>query len=135
VSADLLVFLKRSSMPSPASWAEAITQASLPVDMDPDFDVVNSSGFRPCRFRGELSGFEYYSSDLTAEDREEYGLPAGFDFCVNLLAHSDYQEWETAAAAAGVLCFMSRGVLVDLQSGEECSTNEVLAWVGRQLGL
>src|SRR5262245_60997806 len=128
MSADLVVYLPRSAMPSPALWARAITQASLPVELDPDFDVDCATGFRSCRFRGEVSGFEYYSGVQSEQDSTELGLPAGFDFSVNLLAHSGHHEWETAVVAAGVLCWLSGGVLHDPQEGTEYRADEVMAW-------
>jgi hypothetical protein len=133
MSADLLVYLPRSAMPSPARWARAITQVGFPVELDADFDVDRSTGFRPCRFRGELSGFEYYSSALADQGRTELGLPAGFDFSVNLLAHADHHEWETAVVAAGVLGWLSGGVLHDPQEGAEYRADGVMAWVAQEL--
>jgi hypothetical protein len=133
MSADLIVYLPRSAMPSPARWAWAITEAGFPVELDADFDVDRATGFRPCRFRGELSGFEYYSSALGVQDRKDLGLPVGCDFSVNLLAHADQHEWETAVVAAGVLCWLSGGVLHDPQEGAAYRPAEVRAWVAREL--
>jgi hypothetical protein len=134
MSADLIVYLPRSAMPSPARWADAITQMGFPVELDTtDFDVESSTGFRPCRFRGEWTGFEYYSDVLTDQYRMKLGLPAGFDFSVNLLAHIDHHEWETAVVAAGVLCWLSRGVLHDPQEGTEYRDDGVMAWVAQEL--
>jgi hypothetical protein len=133
MSADLIVYLPYSSMPSPRGWAEAIDRAGFPLSLDTDFDVNRATGFRPCRFRGKPSGFEYYSAPLTDEDRQVFGLPAGFDFSVNLLAHADGNEWESAVVAAGVLCWLGQGVLHDPQAGAQFSAAEVLSWAHREL--
>lgn len=75
MSADLGVYLRRSSMPSPADWAQAIIDQGFPVEMDADFDVEHLGGYLPCRFRGEPSGFEYYSSHLSEQDKAESEIP------------------------------------------------------------
>jgi hypothetical protein len=133
MSADLLIYLSRSAMPSPAQWARVIREAGLPVELHADFDVDRGTGFWPCRFRGEVSGFEYYSRPLAGQDREALGLPAGCDFAVKLLAHADHHEWETAVVAAGVLCWLSGGVLHEPQEGSVHQPDGVMTWVAREL--
>jgi hypothetical protein len=75
VSVDLIVYLRRSSMPSLSAWQQAIATAGLPIELDPDFDPDTFSGFRPCKLRGGLSGFEYFASRLSPSEATAVGAP------------------------------------------------------------
>jgi hypothetical protein len=133
VSVDLIVYLPRASMPTPARWAEAIRDAGFPVELEADFDPDTAVGFRPCQYDGAPAGFEYYSSLLSERERQELGAPAGCDFSVNLVTHSDLREFATSLIAASVLCHLSGGVLVDPQVGDRQPASGVLAWAREQL--
>ncbi len=135
MSVDLIVYLPRASMPTPERWAKAIRDAGFPVEMETAFDADTSSGFRPGRFAGVPSGFEYYSSLLTEQEQSELGVPPSYDFSVNLLTHADLREFATALIASSILCQLSDGLLVDPQAGERYSASEVLAWACQQLAL
>jgi hypothetical protein len=126
LSYDLFVHLARHSMPPPGGWAAALSAAGFPMEMDPDFDVDTATGFRPCRFRGTLTGFEYRSCPLTECDRTELGLPGWCDFSVTLAAGAAAWEIPTAWVAASVLCHLSGGLLVDPQVGKMYSAREAL---------
>lgn len=39
MSYDLVVYLQRSNMPTPAAWHSSIVAAGFPVTLDTDFDV------------------------------------------------------------------------------------------------
>lgn len=133
MSVDLIVYLRRSSMPTPARWQQAVHDAGFPVELDTDFDAETFSGFIPCKFRGADAGFEYFSAVVSEQERAESGAPPGADFAVTLATHSDLREFASSLVAAGALCHVSGGLLVDPQSGESCSPEQVLAWVGEQL--
>src|SRR5438477_12326880 len=120
-------------MPSPELWAKAIRDAGFPVDLDSDFNPDTDIGFWPCRFRGVLSGFEYYSSRLSEQDRQDLGVPPDCDFLVTLVTHSDLREHATSLIAASVLCQVSGGLLCDPQTGEQYAPSGVLAWAREQL--
>jgi hypothetical protein len=133
VSVDLVVYLPRASMPNPERWAQAIRDSGFAVELGTAFDPDTATGFHPCRFRGVESGFEYYASRLSEEERRELGAPPGCDFSVNLVTHSDLRECATSLIAASVLCQISGGLLVDPQSGERFAAPVVLAWAREQL--
>jgi hypothetical protein len=120
-------------MPSPELWAKAIRDAGFPVDLDSDFNPDTDIGFQPCRLRGVLSGFEYYSSRISKQDQQDLGVPPDYDFSVNLVTHSDLREFATSLIAASVLCQVSGGLLVDPQTGEQHALSGVLAWAREQL--
>jgi hypothetical protein len=64
VSVDLIVYLRRSAMPSPSAWQQAIRATGLSVELDHDFDPDTFSGFLPCKLRGAKSGFEYFAGQV-----------------------------------------------------------------------
>ena len=128
VSYDLLVYLRRSAMPTPQRWRAAIRDAGFPLDLGVDFDVDSSSGFRPCDLLGAAAGFEYYSSPVSESARAELAAPPDCDFSVMLTTGADERELAASIMAAGALCHASGGVLVDPQSGEDILAERALAW-------
>ncbi len=133
MSVDLIVYLRRSAMPTPARWQRSVGDAGFPVELDTDFDVETFSGFLPCKFRGADSGFEYFSTSVDERERAEAGTPSGVDFAVTLATHSDPREFASSLLVSGALCHVSGGRLVDPQSGESISSERVLGWVREQL--
>jgi hypothetical protein len=132
MSYDLVVYLRRSAMPTPQQWRAAIHEAGFPLDLDADFDVDSSIGFRPCHLRGEAAGFEYYGSSVSEPERATLGAPPDCDFSVMLVTHSDLREAAASVIAAGALCYASGGLLVDPQVGEEIPAERALAWARQQ---
>jgi hypothetical protein len=118
MSVDLNVFLVRSSMPAPAEWTSAITDAGFDAQLDSDFDVDTFTGFLPCTYKGEPAGFEYYADALDADGRATLQLPDEFDFAVTFVTGSNMREFITSLIASGVLCQLSGGAFFDPQSGE-----------------
>ena len=132
VSVDLIVYLRRSAMPTPTAWQHAITTAGFPVEMDIDFDPDTFSGFLPCKLRGEQSGFEYFAGPLSEVERAEVDAPAGSDFSVTLVTHSDLREFACSVAACSATAQASGGLLVDPQSGDSFLATDVVAWASEQ---
>ena len=133
MSVDLIVYLQRSSMPTPARWAAAIVEAGFPAALDADFDPDDFSGFLPCQYDGADAGFEYYSGPLTAEECEEFEISPEFDYSVTLTTHASMREYVSAAVCAGVLCQISGGELCDPQSGTSVAAADVTRWVREQI--
>lgn len=132
MSVDLIVYLRRASMPTPAAWKKAIQDARFPVVLDDDFDPDSFSGFLPCKHRGAVSGFEYFAGALSEADRAAAGAPVGSDFSVTLVTHSDLREFACSVAAASTLARASGGLLFDPQSGESFPPANVAAWATEQ---
>jgi hypothetical protein len=133
VSFDLTVYLAREKMPTPMRWAKAIREAGFPVDLDTDFDVDTSSGFRPCAYDGRPGGFEYFTGQVTDEDRVDLSLPAEYDFSVEFSTHSDMRELATSVIAAAVLCQLAGGQLYEPHVGEDVAAPQALSWARRML--
>ena len=131
MSVDLIVYLRRSEMPSPAGWQQALVAAGMPIELDTDFDPDTFSGFLPCKLRA-LSGFEYSAGTLSRAEAVESGAPTGADFSVTLVTGSDMNEFACSVVAAGALAQASDGLLVDPQSGESFLGAQAMAWAAEQ---
>jgi hypothetical protein len=131
MSVELMVYLPRQSMPVPRNWASAIVEAGFPAELDLHFDVDEFSGFLPCRYAGGDAGFEYTSGPIEFVDELE--LPDDFDFSVSFATHSDLRELASSIVAAGVLCSLSGGILVDPQADMTVAAEDAVAWVREQL--
>lgn len=132
MSVDLIVYLRRSAMPTRTAWQRAITEAGFPVEMDTDIDLDTFSGFLPCRLCGTLSGFEYFAGPMSPSEAADVGAPPGSDFSVTLVTHSDLKEFACSAVAAGTLAQISGGLLVDPQSGESFPAADAMGWAAEQ---
>jgi len=132
MSIDLIVYFRRSAMPTPAGWQQAIREAGFPVELDTDIDLDTFSGFLPCKLRGAETGFEYFAGQMSASEVAELGAPPGSDFSVTLVTHSDLREFACSAVAAGVLGVASGGLLVDPQSGESFAGADALRWAAER---
>lgn len=133
MSYDLVVYLRRSNMPSPAAWHSSIVAAGFPVALDTDFDVDAFSGFLPCQVNGEISGFEYYASAVSPEDAKGLGLASGTDFSIQFCIGSQPLELASALAASSVLAEVSGGSLEDPQAGESIPADSAVSWARVQL--
>jgi len=133
MSYDLVVYLQRSNMPTPAAWHSSMVAAGFPVALDTDFDVDAFSGFLPCPVNGEISGFEYYASTVSPEDARELGLGPDTDFSVQLRIGSQPLELVSALAASSVLAAVSGGSLEDPQAGESVPAHSAVSWAKAQL--
>jgi hypothetical protein len=133
MSYDLMVYLKRSDMPAPSVWKNAISDAGFPVVLDDDFDVFSFAGFLPCSVDGEPAGFEYYVAPTSSDTFNELALAPELDLSVQFSIGSQPLELTAALAASSVLASISRGVLVDPQEGEAIDATDAVSWASGQL--
>lgn len=116
-----------------SQWQDAITEANFRVQLDHDFDIDTFTGFLPCRLDGELTGFEYYPSQLSAVDVRQLDLPAATNFCVALRIGGRPSELVSALAASSALASASGGTLVDPQEDERYASQDVIKWARDQI--
>ena len=133
MSYDLLVYLKRSDMPAPVAWRDAIVAAGFPVSLYTDFDVDSFTGFLPCPVNNEVSGFEYYVSAVDSNQAASLQLPAGTDFSVQFSIGARPLEMVSALAASSVLAAVSGGTLNDPQTGESILGEAAVDWAKSEL--
>lgn len=132
MSVDLIVYPRRSAMPTPTAWQRAISDAGFPVELDTDIDPDTFCGFLPCKLCGSPSGFEYFAGPMSPSEAADVDAPPGSDFSVTLVTYSDLKEIACSAVAAGTLARASGGLLVDPQSGESFSADDAMAWAEEQ---
>lgn len=58
MSLELIVPFRTESLPTRSAWQAAIDQLAFDVQLDPDLDLTQDSGFSPTTIRGRESGFE-----------------------------------------------------------------------------
>jgi hypothetical protein len=133
MSYDFIVYLSRHDMPSPQVWQAAISEAEFPVLLDINFNVDSFSGFLPCPVKGQLSGFEYYSSKIPSGSERDAGVPADADFSVLFSIGVRPLEFVSALAASSVLASVSRGVISDPQKGQFIGAKDAITWAKAQL--
>jgi len=130
---DLNVYLSRHDMPAPAEWRTAIIAVGFPVELDTDFNPDTFRGFLPSPVRGEMSGFEYHSRRIGAEEARKLDIEPTYNFEVSFVVGSRPLELMSAVSAASVLASISHGVLVDPQSGEVVTAANAVTWAKAQI--
>src|SRR4051794_17568658 len=133
MSISRTVYLRRGNMLTPTVWAEAIRAAGFPMELATDFDVERLSGFLPCRYDGQNSGFEYFFSTVAemkadSEDDEDFEIPdvGDRDVGVSFVTHGSMRGLATAVASAAVLCAKADGVLHDEEADELIPAKDAL---------
>jgi hypothetical protein len=130
MSVGTSVFLRRSSMPSPAVWADAILKHGFKMELDREFDVATFSGFLPCKHEGKPAGFEYFFERVAEADaglsKAELKRIGDRDVMVSFVTHSDLRGLATAVIAAAVLTELSDGIFWDQESNELFSGTSAL---------
>lgn len=119
MSVDIFVILKKEKMPAPKRWAQAIAEAEFDLQIDTDFDVEEFTGFLPCIYKGEETGFEYFFEELEDDFLDEDATPQlkGRDYLVTFSTHSDLTELIASTIASAVLCSMSGGIILNDEDG------------------
>ena len=128
MSISRTVYLQRKNVLTPAAWADAIRAAGFPMEMDTQFDIERMSGFLPCRYDGQDSGFEYFYSPVAALEADTAVPDIGDrDIAISFVTHSSMRGLATAVVAAAVLCEKADGLLHDEEAGELTVAKDVLA--------
>jgi len=128
MSYDLVVYVARSNMPTPADWSAAILKAGLPASLPTSFDVALHRGFLPCPVSGEIAGFEYFASKDSGEKARRLLPNAGIDFRVLFACSGKPRELISVVSAASVLASIGKGFLEDVQINEVVQSDGVIEW-------
>ncbi len=116
-------------MPLPMTWQRGIREEGFPVELYNDFDPRLMTGFVPVVVSGRTTGFEYFYLRPSDDELIEAGLRGKVDRSVLFCTHSGQtQELIAALIASSVLTKISRGVLVDPQSGECIESDKAIRW-------
>lgn len=132
MSVIIAVYLDSSRLVSAAEWDQAIKKNGFEIEMATDFEVRLFSGFLPCKYKGEDTGFEYcYSEAIDELEGAEKDNIGERHSAVVFVTHSDLKELATATIAAGVLCSITDGVLFD--DGNWVVAGQAIDWCNEQI--
>lgn len=133
MSIETRVIFERARLPTAAEWADAIVQAGYPLELDREFDPATFSGFLPCVYQGDESGFEYFFGEAADALPGDPSALAERNAAAFFITHSDVTDLATATIAASVLAALTDGVLFDCEGGELVEASSVRRWADTQL--
>ena len=113
-------FIHKDKVPSRAKWQEAVDAAGFDLQIDPELQVFEHSGFMPCKLLGKDSGVEtYYSpaNEIFDDPAAPEELAGDRDYCISFRWGGSFSE----AACAMILSYVlasSFGAVVSYE-GEE----------------
>ena len=124
MSADIMVFIDKKLMLNSKEWQSLISTYDFDFLFPSKFDVYGMSGWLPCKYRGEDSGFEYYFECLedTMFSVDSNPELMGKDTCVSFSSPFKQENLASAMIASSVLVKHCEGVywmMDDFVSGED----------------
>ncbi len=121
MSLELHVFMNANKLPTRQQWQSAITEMGFPLQLDPELDLTDQSGFSPCTLNGKSTGCEI---SLDSPDDILPAYPSmreraqGTDRVVTFCWGGDSAECACALAAAAALVKRSDGIAYNPQDDE-----------------
>jgi hypothetical protein len=118
MSLEVYVLLKRSRLPSLASWQDALDGSGLGVKIHSTFNPVEDSGFVPCSYKNSETGFEFFlgsRADLIEAYPDLKQKTEGLDTSAAFVWSGDLNECVSAVSSAAILAQLSDGLLYDPQ--------------------
>jgi hypothetical protein len=126
MSVSLQVLFDHSRLPKLAQWQQQLDEAGTDLRLQP-LDPDEHTGFWPATFGHDgAAGFEF---DLGSSEEafDSIPEPAGtFDAVATFTVGASGTELRSAMLAAGALCSLTGGTLLDGATGEWKSAEEVL---------
>jgi hypothetical protein len=136
MSQEFYVFLKRSDMPTPEQWQQAITKSGFELQLDHDFDPFVFTGFLPCKLSGNVTGFEYYFSakgDIAGPETYLAASTTPFDSVVTFVWGGNLTEMAAVMMAAGSLADSCPSLMHDPQDDSSINNEDALGYARQQL--
>jgi hypothetical protein len=133
MSVAIAVYFDSRKLVSAHEWNKAIKDFGFEMELDTDFDAESHSGFLPCKYQGDESGFEYYyTQELDGIEDIESDIVGARNAATEFITHSDLKELATSVIAASVLCKLTDGVLFD--DGNWVVAEQAIDWGKEQIG-
>jgi hypothetical protein len=132
MSLEVYVLLKRSRLPSLASWQAGLDGSGLGVKIGGKFNPVEDSGFVPCTYNDSETGFEFFlgSRDDLIESYPEMKLKTeAFDTSATFVWSGDLSECASALSSAAILTQLSDGLMYDPQEDQVFGGSEAVLQV------
>ena len=101
-------FIHKDKVPSKVQWQEAVNASGFDLQIYPDLQVFEHSGFMPCKLLGKDSGVEtYYSpaNEIFDDPAVIKELAGDRDYCISFRWGGSFRE----AACAMILSYALAG--------------------------
>lgn len=132
MSMELHVLVKDSRLPDVRRWQESIHALGFDLKLDPSLSIRDNTGFVPCTFKDQQSGFEFDispASDIVETFPEFEQRFAGRNMSANFRWGGDMVEMACALVASAALAELCDGVWFDPQEGACLNPQEALEQV------
>lgn len=87
------IFLKKAKVPARAALQASIDTLGFDLQLDPELDLINDSGFSPCVLNGISDvGFELMSGTPQEVFGEETQIAGDNDHCIGLVWRSSMKD-------------------------------------------
>lgn len=106
MSLEMQVFLRKERVPAVSAWQAAVTTLGIALELDPQLNPLQDSGFSPSKINGNQSGFEIYSEPAAALLAEQPRLTkpvADRDWCISFRWGGDLKECACVLGASAAL--------------------------------
>jgi hypothetical protein len=120
MSMELHVLVTASRLPDRQQWQAAIDSLGYDLHLDPELSVRDNTGFVPCTFKGQESGFEFDvfpASDIIESYPEFEKQFERRDMSANFRWGGDLVEMACVLVASAALAKSGDGVWFDPQEG------------------
>jgi hypothetical protein len=122
------VFLLNARLPTAEPLNPALRKEGVDLQLDPEWNTRESSGFWPATFQGQVAGFEWLiepiaDAELDARTRKKV---AKYDTVVSLVTRSHPNQMASAVAGWGVLTAATEGLAYADESGDFFEPAEAL---------
>lgn len=114
------VFIQKDKVPSRAQWQEAVDAAGFDLEIDPELQVFEHTGFMPCKLLGEDSGVEIYYSpanEIFDDPAVTEKLAGDRDYCISFRWGGSFCETACAMILSYALA-SSIGAIVSYEGDE-----------------
>jgi hypothetical protein len=129
MSLELYVFMKKSNLPSLATWQGALDKVGFGVALDSTFNPIVDDGFVPCSYNGSATGFEFSLGSRDELVKTYPGLKRnqeGFDTSAVFVWGGGLNECVSAVCSAAVLTQLSDGLMYDPQEAHQFTGSEAV---------
>ena len=101
MSNTLFIFLRKANIPTRAALQASIDKLGFDLQLDPELDILNDSGFSPCVLNGVSDvGFELLTGTPDEIFGEDLEIAGDNNFCIGLVWHSSMKDCAAAMIAS-----------------------------------
>jgi hypothetical protein len=109
MSCTQLAFIIKSRIPDRASLQSSIDSLGFDLELHPELNLLEDTGFVPCVLYGEPNvGFEVFAcaaEEITGDEEEFQAIAGDNDWCISLRWHNSMKD---CACAMIVCCALAK---------------------------